>query len=111
MNGIYAMYYTGKASCGNALFSMKNGVISGADAVGGMLDGSYEEADDGIDVSLTIKSLPGTSLITGQLVERDSPPKKIVAKLPSYFWGGNSIGLQTPYGPINVIFRRLREAA
>ena len=111
MHGMYMMYYTGKASCGHALFCMKNGLIAGADAVGGLLDGTYKESDDGnIEISVTLKSIPGTGLVTGKMVERDDLLQKITAKLPSYFWSGNAIGIQTPTGPINVIFKRLREA-
>ena len=111
MDGMYAMYYTGTASCGHAIFSMKNGLIAGADAVGGLLDGTYKEAGDGnIDISVTLKSLPGTGLVTGKTVERDDLPQKITATLPVYFWGGDAIGIQTSTGPINVIFKKLREA-
>ena len=111
MDGIYAMYYTGRAGCGHALLSLRNGLIAGADTVGGLLDGTYEEDEDGdVDVSLTLKSLPGTGLVTGKLVQKDDPSQTIKAKLPHYFWSGNSIGIQTPTGPINVIFKRLREA-
>ena len=111
MDGIYAMYYTGKAGCGHALFSMKNGLIAGADAVGGLLDGTYAEDEDGdIDVLVTLKSIPGTGLVTGKLVQKDDLSQIIRAKLPHYFWNGNSIGIQTPTGPINAVFKRLREA-
>lgn len=110
MDGMYAMYYTGRASCGHALLSMKNGLIAGADSVGGILDGTYVEDEDGdIDVSLTLKSLPGTGLVTGELVQENDLSQIIEAKLPHYFWNGNSIGIRTPTGPINVVFKRLRE--
>ena len=111
MDGIYAMYYTGRAGRGHALFSMKNGLISGADAVGGLLDGTYEEGEDGdIDVFLKLKSIPGTGLVTGKLVQRDDLSQTIKVRLPHYFWSGDSIGIQTPTGPINAIFKRVREA-
>ena len=42
MNGIYAMYFTGAAGSGHAVFVMKDSVIVGADAIGGVLDGTFE---------------------------------------------------------------------
>lgn len=112
MDGIYAMYYTGTAGSGHAVLAMKDGVIAGADAVGGLLDGTYEAAGDGnIDVSVTLKSPPGTWLVTGKLVEKeDGLMQKITATLPRNFGRGNSIGICTPTGPVNVIFKRLRDA-
>lgn len=112
MDGIYAMYYTGTAGSGHAVFTMKDGVIAGADAVGGLLDGTYEKAEGGdVDISVTLKSLPGTWLVTGKLAEKkDDLMQQITARLPSNFGHGNPIGIRTPTGPVNVIFKKLRSA-
>ena len=112
MDGIYAMYYTGAAGSGHAVLTMKDGVIAGADAVGGLLDGTYEAAGDGkVDISVTLKSLPGTWLVTGKIVEKkDDLMQKIIATLPRNFGRGNAIGIRTPTGPVNVIFKKLRDA-
>ena len=111
MDGIYAMYYTGTAGSGHAVLTMKDGIIAGADAVGGLLDGTYEAAENGnVDISVTLKSLPGTWLVTGKLVgKKDGLMQKITATLPRNFGRGNSIGIRTPTGPVNVIFKKLRD--
>lgn len=109
MNGFYVMYFTGRRGSGHAVFAMKDGVISGADAVGGVLDGTYTDEGGDVDVSVKLKVPPGTLLVTGDLVGRDSLVQEINTKLPSNFCEGRPIGVKTPTGPINVIFRRLRD--
>lgn len=112
MDGFYAMYYTGAAGSSHAVLAMQDGVITGADAVGGLLEGTYKEVEDGnVDVSVTLKFLPRTWLVTGKLVEKgDDLMQKITATLPQNFDRGNSIGIRTPTGPVNVIFKKLRDA-
>ena len=111
MDGIYAMYYTGTAGSGHAVLTLKDGIIAGADAVGGLLDGTYEAAGDGnVDISVTLKPLPGTWLVTGKFVEEeDDLLQRITATLPQNFDRGNSIGIRTPTGPVNVVFKKLRD--
>ena len=110
MNGIYVTYYTGVSGTGHALFAMKDGVIVGADAVGGMLDGTYKHIDNSrIELSINLASLPGTTLVTGKVVENSSFVQEISGKIPENFANGNSIPIQTSTGPINAIFKRLRD--
>ena len=110
MNGIYTMYFTGVAGSGHALFIMKNGVIVGSDATGGVLDGTYKDAVDGnLDISVTLKVPSGTRLVTGVTAGRDPLTQQITARLPENLGNGRSIGVQTPTGPVNVVFKRLRD--
>lgn len=51
------MHCTRMADSGHTVFTMKDGVIAGADAVGGLLDGIYEKAEDG-DVDISVALLP-----------------------------------------------------
>ena len=104
------MYYTGAAGHGHSVFVMKDGLIIGADAVGGMLDGTYEDIGDGnLDVSVTLKVPAGAALVTGVIAAREPLKQQIAAKLPVDFSNGSPIGIQTPTGPINVVFKRLRD--
>lgn len=67
MEGFYAMYYTGVSGFGHAVFVLKDGVVSGADATGGVLDGRYTVDEAGtvnIEVDLTVPA--GVTLVTGQ---------------------------------------------
>lgn len=104
------MYFTGSAGSGHALFVMKNGVVAGADAVGGILDGTYKEAGDGylnVAVSLTVPA--GARLVTGAAAGENPLSQEITARLPENLGNGNPVTVQTPTGPVNVIFKRLRD--
>ena len=110
MDGIYVTYFTGVAGSGHALFMMKDGEIVGADAVGGVLDGTYKFLNSGrVDISATIKVPAGTSLVTGTLVEKEPFFQHITAVVSENFANGIPIPLQTSTGPVNAIFKRLRE--
>ena len=110
MNGIYAMYFTGTASVGHGVFVLKDGVIAGADAIGGVLDGTYEDADDGkLTVSITMTFPPGSRLVTGAVTDRQSSTQQISATLPVDLGNGRPIALTLPTGPVNVVFKRLRD--
>ena len=109
MDGIYAMYFTGSAGVGHGVFVLKDGVIAGADAIGGVLDGSFQENAEGdLDIAVTMTVPPGASLVTGAVADREPLVQKIKATLPRDFGGGRPIGLNMPTGPVNVIFKRLR---
>lgn len=110
MSGIYAMYFTGASGSGHAVFVMKNGVIVGADAVGAVLDGTYKDVGDGmLDVSVTLTVPAGTLLVTGAIAGRNPMAQQITTILPANLGNGRPIGVQTPTGPVNVVFRRLRD--
>lgn len=109
MNGIYAMYFTGAAGSGHAVFVMKDSVIVGADAIGGVLDGTYKEIGDGnLDVTITLEIPAGASLVTGAIAGRKPLEQQITTILPASLGNGEAIGVETPTGPVNVVFRRLR---
>ena len=104
------MYFTGVAGFGHAVFVMKDGVIVGADAVGGVIEGTYKNIGDGnLEVSITLKVPAGASLVTGVTAGREPFSQQITATLPTNLGAGRSIGVQTPTGPVNVVFKRLRD--
>ena len=111
MEGIYAMHYIGSEVSGHAVFVMKDGLITGADSIGGTLDGTFEEVDDrNYKISLTFQKPTGSRLMNGGIVEREAPAQKFTKILPENFGNGYPIGIQTSDGPINVLFKRLRAA-
>lgn len=110
MSGIYAMYYTGQAGSGHAVFVMMNGVIAGADPMGGLLDGSYREVDDGgIEVAVSLTTPPSVTLVTGAVGRNEPMTQQINGTFPANFAEGITLPVQTPTGPVNVIFKLLRE--
>ena len=104
------MYFTGSAGSGHAVFVMKDGIVAGADTVGGVLDGTYKSASEGyLDVTVTLTVPPGAWLVTGAVAGDQPMPQEIKARLPENLGGGNPVTVQTPTGPVNVIFKRLRD--
>ena len=110
MATVYAMYYTGKAGSGHAVFVMSNGVIAGADVAGGVLDGTYRDAGkETYEVSATLTVPAGTWLVTGKVADQQPFTQEISACLPTNLGGGSPVTMQTPTGPVNVVFKRLRD--
>ena len=110
MSGIYAVFFTGVAGSGYAVFIMKDGIIAGADATGGVLDGTYTHVDDGkIEFSITLTVPIGTMLVTGPVTDNNSSSQHISTVLPENFGNGNTVAIRTSTGPVNAIFKRLRD--
>ncbi len=109
-NAIYAMYFTGTSGSGHAIFVMLDGSISGADATGGVLDGTYVVGEDQrVSFDVTLIAPAGTTLVTGQTAGGDPLSQKISAKLPPRMGEGAPVQVETPLGPVNVIFKKLRD--
>lgn len=110
MNGIYVTYFTGVTGSGHALFMMKDGEIVGADAAGGVLDGTYRIQSDGkVSLSATFNAPVGALLVTGTVVRDENFLQRITAVVSKNFANGDTIPLQTSTGPVNAIFKQLRE--
>jgi hypothetical protein len=110
MNGIYALYMTGGANVTFGLFLLKDGVIAGADAGGGLYDGTFTVRPDGsgADGKVTLVVPPATTLITGS-VSDDWRRLEVPLSLTKDFDKGQPTLIHTPTGPVNVIFRKLRD--
>jgi hypothetical protein len=110
MEGIYVMYFTGSLGSGYGLLILKNGVIAGADAAGGIYDGSYTQEPGGtLNAKVRLALPPGATLVTGAAAGETPMVIDIPAKLPENFASGQAIALTTPTGPINIIFKKLRD--
>lgn len=108
MQGFYAVYYTGVAGFGHAILVINDGIVTGADATGGVYDGSYTTGDnDEFEIEVTLKVPAGATLVTGQSLSEDFS-QTITAKLHSGFADGQPVPVQTPMGPVNAIFKKLR---
>ncbi|GAA0288293.1 hypothetical protein [Rhodovulum strictum] len=108
VEGFYAVYYTGIAGFGHAVLVINDGIVTGADATGGVYDGTYKVSASGsfsIEVVLTVPA--GTTLVTGQTLP-DALRQTIIADLNASFANGQPVPLQTQLGPVNVIFKKLR---
>lgn len=111
LEGFYSVYYTGIAGFGHAVLAIAGGVVAGADPQGSIYDGTYTTDDDGnFEISVTLKIPAGVTLVTGQPLPSDFS-QKIVATLRTGFADGQPVLVQTPMGPVNAVFRKLRGMA
>ena len=108
MEGFYVMYYTGVSGFGHALLIFKNGAICGADANGGVYDGAYEPDGDSYRFDVVYSSPAGASLVTGQSLT-DEHRQTISGVLRDSFANGQPVPIETPLGPVNVNFKKLRD--
>lgn len=104
------MYFTGRSGSGHAILVMKDGVIAGADACGITFDGTYKPSGETIHVSLNMTVPPGVTLVTGAVAGQEPMTQELETALPVDFADGNAVPVKTPTGPVNVIFRRIRDA-
>jgi hypothetical protein len=108
-NALYAMYYTGISGSGLGIAAFVNGVVSGADATGGIYDGTYS-VDEGGAVSGKIRmSIPaGVNLVTGGGNSPNPYSIEFPFQLSPNLGDGEPVMVHLPLGPVNISFRKLR---
>lgn len=111
LEGFYGIYFTGAIGSGMGLLTIKSGVVCGVDAAGGIYDGKYvHNAGTGLnDVQLRLTLPPGASLVTGALAGAQPMTMNMNLSLPDNLGGEQPVRVNTPTGPVNVIFRKIRE--
>jgi hypothetical protein len=111
IDGFYAIYYTGVSGAGLGVLVVNNGIIVGADMVGGRYDGTYTQnkTTGNYDGKIRITIPPGGSLVTGVVVGAQPFQMDVTATLPPDLGGEKPVRIETPTGPVNVIFRKLRD--
>lgn len=110
MDGFYATYFTGAHGSGYAVLAMRSGVISGADPTGTSYDGvvEFSSTDESYRGTLLLRPAAGSILVTGVEMGSQPEPVAIPLRLPVDFANGQVIRIETPTGPINVTFKKLR---
>jgi hypothetical protein len=111
INGFYAIYYTGVSGSGIGVLAINKGIIVGADMVGGRYDGAYKQSAiaGAYDAEVRITMPPGSSLVTGVLAGPQPLYMDVAMTLPENLGGEQPIRIETQTGPVNVIFRKLRD--
>jgi hypothetical protein len=110
MDGFYAGYLTGRGGNSVVLLAIKSNSIVGVDVGGLKYDGSVEAASDGrfrFHIRYTIP--PGTPLITGVGGVATPTPVSLEFIVPADFASGTVVNIQTPFGPVNAKFSKLRD--
>jgi hypothetical protein len=107
---IYIAYLTGIAGQSIGLFYIGDGILAGVDVATMQYNGSYTTNSDGNLEGVVEYVLPaGASLITG--APAGTAPVRISVKLtlPSDFANGDTITIETPLGPVNAKFEKLKD--
>lgn len=111
VEGIYRIAFTGVAGSGFGILLFKDGMLAGADVGGATYDGAYTEdaAARSLDAKIMMRAPAGiTPVQTGvPIAEPMSLP--INGRLPLDLGGGNPLRIETPLGPVNVIFSKIRD--
>ena len=107
---LYVAYFSGIAGQSIGLFYIGDGIIAGID-VGTMLyDGTYTTRPDGTLEGTVDYVLPaGVPLITG--APAGAIPARVTVKLdlPQNFYDGRTLSFDTPTGPVNARFEKVKE--
>jgi hypothetical protein len=110
INGFYAGYFAAAAGEGVAIFVLRNGILTGVDAGGITYDGTFEEASQGeFVVEATVKIPPLVPSIIGITGGEQGTSYSIEFKLPSSFLDQPFIRIETPGGPVNMRWVKLRD--
>ena len=109
LDGIYLITFRGAADWGIGMLVVQNGVVTGADAAGVLYDGSYEAQGSSVNVELKLTVPAGVSLVQGGPVQSKTYTVPARMSVPrSAFSSQETVLLELPPGPVNLIFQRLR---
>ena len=110
MDGFYVAYLTGRGGNSTLLFAIRSSTLVGVDAGGMKYDGRVEPAANGtIAFHVEYVVSPGTPLITGAGNVAAATPVSLDFTVPANFADGVIVSIQTPFGPVNAKFSKLRD--
>jgi hypothetical protein len=107
---LYAAYFTGVAGQSIGLFYIGDGLLIGVDLATMQYDGAYTTKADGSLEGAVQYVLPaGAPSITG--APAGVTPTRITTNLnlPADFADGRVITIETPIGPVNAKFEKLKD--
>ncbi|WP_075996532.1 hypothetical protein [Salaquimonas pukyongi] len=112
IDGFYVSYFTGSTGSSIGMFMFKDGTIVGADAGGGVYDGTYvvDETGKNLTGQITFRIHQGGQSITGASAPSGPISVDIPIVLPTEFTRHDVHTIQTPLGPVNAKFEKIREA-
>jgi len=110
LDGFYAVFYTGKVSSGFAMIVLRNGIVAGADVGGGLYDGKYtvNAAKQTVEGTMRLTTPAGVSLVTGAPASQQVSTQEFPLSLPVEL-NEQTVQIQTPTGPVNLKFKRIRD--
>jgi hypothetical protein len=112
IEGFYRIAFTGTAGSGFGVLVFRTGTITGADVAGAIFDGSYTENPTTrvIDFKVTMSAPAGVTPVQTGIALVTPLNLPITGSVATNDIGGDKpILLQTPLGPINALFRKIRD--
>ena len=109
VDGIYSIVFRGYVGSGLGMLILRRGMITGADTQGGLYDGSYIEQGTNLQLEFTMTVPPGVTLVQGTPARPEQYTISARTAFPiTALDNGETVLMELPPGPVNVIFRRLR---
>lgn len=112
MDGFFRIAFTGTAGSGFGMLVLRSGVVVGADVAGATYDGSYTDnsATETLDFEITMSAPAGIIPVQTGIALTEPMNLPISGRVPQGNIGSETATLlQTRIGPVNVIFKKLRE--
>jgi hypothetical protein len=111
MKGIYLAYLTGSLGNSMGIFYIADGTIAGADIGGLRYDGTFSLAPgrEKLQGKVAFTIPAGTTLISGLAAGSEPVTVELPLSLPVDFASGAVVRIETPAGPVNARFERLRD--
>ncbi len=107
-DGFYGIAFTGHAGSGFGVLVLREGVVVGVDATGTSYDGKFTRNPNGaIEAQITMNAPAGTVPVQTGIPLAEPMQLPIQAVLPASA-EVEAVMLQTPIGPVNVAFKRIR---
>lgn len=109
--GYYSIEYSGIAGWRIGQIVLDTGVIVGSDAAGGKHDGTYEynPRTDMLDLKFTLTVPPNVPLVMGIPPQGKEYKVPIETSIPKDLGGEHPIKIETMFGPVGVVIKKLRD--
>jgi hypothetical protein len=112
IDGFFRIAFTGTAGSGLGILVLRSGSIVGADVGGVIYDGSYAEnsATGEININVSMAAPAGTTPVqTGVPLTAPINVPITATVAPANLNSEKPFLLQSPLGPVNVVFRKIRD--
>jgi hypothetical protein len=111
IDGIYGVFTTGTDGQGSFVIVLFDGIMCGADLEGVRYDGNYRMSEGlaSIKINFTVSIPPNCFTIQGVRTGASGLEYNVATQIPMNFYEIPFVSIETPIGPVNVKFRRLRE--
>lgn len=110
MDGIYSITFRGATTWGMGVLLLEGGRITGADIAGVLYDGTYQSKEGTLVVKAELTVPPGATLVQGApaRAQQYTVPFQVSISQKDIA-DGLPVLISMPPGPVNVIFKLLRE--